>query len=95
MVTYVFIRRVEEIAAPYFEWRTRGMSVTIASIKGGDIFFDPSSTSGDFCTPEAEAFLKGKETAPLIKNTKAIGDFTDEELDLYDAIFLPGGHGMM
>ena len=68
--------------------------MTIASVNGGEIVFDPASTSGDFCTPEAAAFLKGEETAALIKNTKAIGDFSDEDLDTYDAIFVPGGHGI-
>lgn len=89
------IYRVEEIASPYYAWRTHGFQVTLASIKGGEVIFDPSSTSGDFLTKEADAFLKGEDTAAMIKNTKSAADFSEEDLNQYDALFIPGGHGIM
>lgn len=85
--------RVEEVAAPYFVWRSSGFKVDFASVKGGDVVFDPASTSGDFCTPDADAFLKSHMN--LVTGTRAIGQFNDEELKKYDAIFIPGGHGIM
>ena len=91
----IFICRVEEIASPYYEWRTHGFSVTLASVKGGEVIFDPASSSGDFLTKEADAFLKGKDTSELIKHTKAAFDISEEELNQYDAVFIPGGHGIM
>lgn len=57
--------------------------------------FDPSSTSGDFLTKEADAFLKGADTAAMIQNTKSVADFSEEDLNQYDALFIPGGHGIM
>ena len=36
--------------------QTRGLQVDIASVKGGDIPWDPNSTKGDFFTPTAQSF---------------------------------------
>ncbi len=61
------------------------------------MFFDPNSTTGDFLTSEAEAFLKGEDTSAMIKDTKSAADFlsAEEDLNKYDAVFIPGGHGIM
>lgn len=85
----------EEVATPCFTWRERGFTVDLFSITGGEIFFDPNSTSGDFCTPEAKSFLEGEETATLYKSTKSIADLSDADLETYDAVFIAGGHGIM
>lgn len=58
--------RVEEVAAPYFRWREAGYEVTVASLKGGEIPFDPASKSGDFLTPTADAFLKDSAAAKSV-----------------------------
>jgi putative intracellular protease/amidase len=59
------------------------------------VHFDPASKSGDFLTKEADSFLKGEETAAMIKNTKSASEFSEDDLNQYDAVFLPGGHGTM
>ena len=38
--------------------REKGLSVVVASVAGGAIPWDEASTSGDFFTPEADAFMK-------------------------------------
>lgn len=49
---------LEELAAPYYAFKDAGYSVTVASIKGGEITIDQTSVSGDFLTPVAQKFLK-------------------------------------
>lgn len=85
---------VEEVASPYYAWREKGYEVTIASIKGGKIPFDPASEEGDFKTPEAGTFMEDKEAQELVNNSKSVTEVTEGAAEHYDAIFLPGGHGI-
>lgn len=85
---------VEEVASPYYAWRSKGYQVTIASIKGGEIPFDPASKAGDFCTPEATNFLNDKEAQEKVNNSKPAADMLGS-VEEFDAIFLPGGHGIV
>jgi putative intracellular protease/amidase len=48
---------VEEISSPYYAFKAAGFQVTISSILGGAIPFDPASKSGDFLTASAAQFL--------------------------------------
>lgn len=80
---------LEELATPYYLFRDAGAEVTIASIKGGKVPVDPSSTSGEL--PESvQRFLADPEAQRAVAATPAI-----EAVDVaaYDAVFLPGGHG--
>ena len=89
-------RRVEEVAAPYFCWKMKGFTVDVASLKGGTIPFDPSSTSGDFLTSDADAFLKNSEAQEAVAHSKSVAQVLEEgNLEQYDAVFLPGGHGIV
>lgn len=87
---------LEELAAPYYALREAGVEVTVASIKGGEIPFDPRSTGeeqSDQPVPEtALRFLKDPDAIEAAKHSLSI-----EEVDAtsFDAIFLPGGHGAM
>lgn len=85
--------RVEEVATPYYIWREKGFSVDIVSVKGGAVPWDPNSTAGDFCTPQAALFLKND--AALVADTKGVGALSDADLDAYDAVFVAGGHGIV
>lgn len=73
----------------------QGYSVDIASLSGGEIPFDPASKSGDFLTPEADTFLKDNEAKQAVAQSKALSAVLSEGTDQYDAIFLPGGHGIV
>lgn len=87
---------LEELAAPYYALREAGAEVTVASIKGGEIPFDPRSTGeeqSDVPVPEtARRFLADPGAMAAAKDSPSI-----DEVDAasFDAIFLPGGHGAM
>jgi putative intracellular protease/amidase len=87
---------LEELAAPYYALREAGAEVTVASIKGGEIPFDPRSTGeeqSDLPVPEtARRFLDDADAMAAAKDSRSI-----DEVDAasFDAIYLPGGHGAM
>ena len=49
--------RAEEVMAPYYYFLEAGCSVTIASIKGGEIPMDEASLNPPFVTKEVEKFI--------------------------------------
>jgi putative intracellular protease/amidase len=72
------------------------MAVDFASIKGGAVPFDAASTQGDFLTAEAAAFQKDEAAQKLIQNTRSVEEvLSSEDLASYDAVFVPGGHGIV
>jgi putative intracellular protease/amidase len=80
---------LEELATPYYTFRDAGAAVTIASIRGGKVPVDPSSTAGE--PPESVTrFLADAEAQRAVATTPAI-DAVD--VASFDAVFLPGGHG--
>lgn len=86
---------VEEVSTPYYSLKANGIHVDIISIEGGTIPFDPASETSPYLTQSAETFLNSKETADLLHNTKSIQEMHIDHLDSYDALFIPGGHGIM
>ncbi|WP_207458413.1 type 1 glutamine amidotransferase domain-containing protein [Azospirillum sp. SYSU D00513] len=92
---------LEELAAPYYVLRDAGAEIVLASVKGGEIPFDPRSvqTPGE-APPEGEEpmpavsrrFLEDPEAMKAAKNSPSV-----DGLDMagFDAIMLPGGHGTM
>lgn len=88
--------RVEEVAAPYFLWKMHGFEVEIGSVQGGEIPWDPASMTGDFLTSDAKAFLENEESSNATKNTKSISEILKGNPETeFDAIFIPGGHGIV
>ncbi|KAI3423803.1 hypothetical protein D9Q98_009640 [Chlorella vulgaris] len=86
---------VEEVASPYLLWTEKGLQVDIASISGGAIPWDEASTSGDFYTAEAKKFMEDDKIRSLIEQTRSVKDVLAGGVDQYDAVFLPGGHGIV
>ncbi|NES21090.1 MAG: type 1 glutamine amidotransferase domain-containing protein [Symploca sp. SIO3E6] len=84
---------LEELTVPYYQFIDAGVSVIIASVKGGLIPIDPGSqkTLGEN-SPSVERFLKDPQAKRAIEESVAIEEIKPSE---YDAIFLPGGHGTM
>jgi len=96
---------LEELAVPYYVLRDGGADVTLASVKGGAIPFDPRSVpaeagrgpgeepAGEQDVPAAvRRFLEDGEAMQAARNSVAVADV---DVGAYDAVMLPGGHGTM
>lgn len=80
---------LEELAAPYLEFKRHGVELDIASPAGGKPPADPKSESDP--TPAVRAFLDDAEASAKLANTLRLADVTAP----YDAYFVVGGHGVM
>ena len=83
----------EELASPYFAFRDAGASVTLASIRGGEVPIDPRSVgpAGEN-DASVERFLGDAAASAAKSDTRPVSAI---DVDSYDAVFLPGGHGTM
>ncbi|MES1976439.1 MAG: type 1 glutamine amidotransferase domain-containing protein [Pseudomonadota bacterium] len=79
-----------EMTAPYYEFLDAGMSVDVASIRGGAIPIEPDSFRWFLAAPSDKRYLKDPVFQAKVKNSMRIEalDFTQ-----YDIIFLAGGWG--
>lgn len=79
-----------ELSVPYYDFQDAGMSVDIASVKGGVIPIDPDSYRFMVITKADKRSRKDDKFQEQIQNSLKIDnvDFTG-----YDAIFLSGGWG--
>ncbi|KAL4426169.1 hypothetical protein ABPG77_007451 [Micractinium sp. CCAP 211/92] len=85
----------EEVGSPYLLWRQKGFTVDLASVSGGEIPWDQASLEGDFFTPEAQAFMKDEHALKAMKATPSAEEVLAQGIDSYDALFIPGGHGIV
>ncbi|MYL18608.1 type 1 glutamine amidotransferase domain-containing protein [Halobacillus litoralis] len=76
---------LEEYAVPYNAFKEQGYDVKVTSIQGGEVPLDPNSIPEEEVKEWAEAQEQLKDTAKLSK----------EDVNGFDGIFLPGGHGTM
>lgn len=74
---------LEEAGEPYDILKNEGIDVDIASIKGGKVNLDPNPTSDELLN-KYTSFTSHLNTTPSIEEIN---------VDEYDAIYLPGGHG--
>jgi putative intracellular protease/amidase len=81
---------LEEFAAPYYVLSDAGAKITLASPKGGQPPLDPKSDAADAQTDDTRRF-KGDATARSA--LAATVKLTDLDLNAFDAVFYPGGHG--
>ncbi len=81
---------LEETAAAYWVFVDAGYSVTIASIQGGKVPIDAKSQEGDFFTPACARFMEDASAVARLDETVPVSDV---DADLYDAVYLAGGHG--
>ena len=83
----------EELATPYWAFVDAGLTVDIASIRGGKAPYDPRSLAEEGKRPASvQRFLDDPVALGKINDTLAVDKLT---ADAYDAVFLPGGHGVM
>lgn len=83
---------IEEFTAPYYTLTDAGHIVTLASPKGGQPPIDPNSASDDAATPATVRFDKDKVTQDKLANTHKLETVNQKD---YDAVFYPGGHGVL
>ncbi|WP_376796605.1 type 1 glutamine amidotransferase domain-containing protein [Thermogemmatispora sp.] len=76
----------EEFAVPYQAFKEQGWQITVASPRGGSVPVDPRSE------PQGEEAQKYAEARAQLHNTRPLAGLRAAD---YDAIFLPGGHGVM
>jgi putative intracellular protease/amidase len=96
---------LEELSTPYYALKDAGLAVTLASIRGGEIPFDPASlpaasgtSPGEEPTEQQEVpesvrrFLADEDAMRLARSTASIDQLAGID---HDALFMPGGHGTM
>ena len=81
---------LEEFAAPYYVMADAGAKITLASPKGGQPPIDPTSDAANAQTDDTRRF-KGDATARAA--LAATVKLADLDLNAFDAVFFPGGHG--
>lgn len=83
---------LEEGAAPYYVFKDAGVTLTLASPKGGQPPVDPKSDLPENQTPAMTRFKQDPAAQQVFANTAKLSDMRAEN---FDAIFYPGGHGPM
>jgi putative intracellular protease/amidase len=83
---------LEEFAAPYYMFLDAGVTVTVASPKGGEPPLDPKSDTPEGQTELTARFKKDLAAQAVLASTVKLVDVSAEN---YDAVFYPGCHGPM
>lgn len=81
---------IEEFATPYYAFKDAGLEVVLASPAGGEPPIDPKSEVEGFQTPATVRYYADSETQKVVANTLVLTQVNVEE---FDAVFYPGGHG--
>ena len=81
---------LEEFAAPYYVLSDAGATITLASPKGGQPPIDPTSDAPDAQTDATRRF---KADAAAQAALAATVKLSAVDLNAFDAVFYPGGHG--
>ncbi|MGL4533902.1 MAG: type 1 glutamine amidotransferase domain-containing protein [Fusobacteriaceae bacterium] len=81
---------LSEFSEPYFIFRNRGIEITVASPKGGQIPLDPASLEDSHNNPMVKIFLE--DDMELLEHSVSLDKV---DFHQYDALFYPGGHGPM
>jgi putative intracellular protease/amidase len=83
---------LEELAAPYYEFKDVGAQITLASPKGGRPPLDPKSQDPSSQTDITRRFAKDADAEDQLDKTVRLESVKQED---YDTVFYPGGHGPM
>ncbi|PCM44332.1 type 1 glutamine amidotransferase domain-containing protein [Marinobacter sp. ANT_B65] len=81
---------LEEFTAPYYVFRDAGADITIASPKGGKPPVDPNSEAEEALTETTRRFQADARAKEALASTKKLSDV---DMNGFDAVFYPGGHG--
>ena len=81
---------LEEFAAPYYVFKDAGAQITLASPKGGQPPLDPKSDAADAQSDSTRRFKGDADAQKQLASTVTLGSLN---VDDFDAVFYPGGHG--
>lgn len=81
---------LEEFAAPYYTFKDAGAEITVVSPAGGQPPLDPKSDEPSAQTAETDRFSNDTAAQQVLANTGLLADVNVED---FDAVFYPGGHG--
>lgn len=81
---------LEEFTAPYYVFLDAGADITIASPKGGQPPVDPNSEASEALTETTRRFEADAHAREALASTKKLADV---DMNEFDAVFYPGGHG--
>ncbi|RBP75033.1 type 1 glutamine amidotransferase domain-containing protein [Marinobacter nauticus] len=81
---------LEEFTAPFYVFKDAGADITLASPKGGQPPVDPNSEAEDALTESTRRFSEDTHAREMLASTRKLADV---DMNQYDAIFYPGGHG--
>jgi putative intracellular protease/amidase len=81
-----------ELAAPYYILTEAGHEVVLASVEGGDTQIDLLSMKAPFTSEYTERFMKDEVALYAAKHTRKLAN---TDYDTFDAIFAPGGYGLL
>ncbi|MEL6323425.1 MAG: type 1 glutamine amidotransferase domain-containing protein [Pseudomonadota bacterium] len=79
-----------EMTVPYYAFLDAGMTVDLASIKGGEIPVEPMTVRWPIATADDRRFLADPAAMKKLKNSIPIAEI---DATAYDVIFLAGGWG--
>lgn len=83
---------LEEFAAPYYAFKDAGADVTLVSPQGGQPPLDPKSDEPDAQTDATRRFKADAAAQAALAHT---GQLSEVSGDGFDAVFYPGGHGLL
>ncbi|MEO1030936.1 MAG: type 1 glutamine amidotransferase domain-containing protein [Bacteroidota bacterium] len=81
---------LEEFAGPYYFMKNKGVSITLASPKGGQPPIDPKSQLPDFQTASTKKFESDSVVQGIFSKTLKLESVNHGD---YDAVFYTGGYG--
>jgi len=79
-----------ELTIPYYEFLDAGMTVDIASVKGGKVPFEPVGLRWPLASPADYRYLDDADAKNKTANSLRIADI---DVTQYDIIFMAGGWG--
>jgi len=82
----------DEVATPYYTFKTAGLEVTLASPLGGAVPIDPLSYDDQFASENTRKFERDAAAERAVTNTVR---FEQIDVNGFDAAFFPGGYGQL
>ena len=81
-----------ELTHIYHLAKERGLEITIASPKGGNIPIDPESLKPFVLDKISKDYLQDPAFTDLLQHTPSLSEISAQE---FDCVYLAGGHGTM